>query len=154
MDGESDLGVESGSFDPVAFLDEAVPIDSTESIEEMRSLLVDTLAEHGVDATVDDAGNTIATRTGESADGASDTHVVLNTHVDTVPPHVPYDRDDERIYGRGSCDAKGPLAALLAGFLSVDPGAGRFTLAVSPDEETLSTGAAALDVEELVPGAA
>lgn len=142
------------AFDPVAFLDEAVPIDSTESVEEMRSFLVDTLAEHGVAATVDDAGNTIATRTGESADSASGTHVVLNTHVDTVPPHVPYDRDDERICGRGSCDAKGPLAALLAGFLTVDPGAGRLTLAVSPDEETLSTGAAALDIEELVPGAA
>jgi acetylornithine deacetylase len=160
MGAESERGDgPNGAFDPVAFLDEVVPIDSTESIEEMRSALIDTLAEHGVDATVDDAGNTIATRTGEaeegaSAEGASGTHVVLNTHVDTVPPHVPYDRDDERIYGRGSCDAKGPLAALLVGFLTVAPGAGRLTLAVSPDEETLSTGAAALDIEELVPAGA
>jgi len=158
MGAERERGVggadRDDAFDPVAFLDEAVPIDSTESVDAMRSLLVDTLAAHGVDATVDDAGNTIATRPGESSDGSAGPHVVLNTHVDTVPPHVSYDRDEERIYGRGSCDAKGPLAALLAGFLAVDPGPGRFTIAVSPDEETLSTGAAALDIEELVPGAA
>jgi len=156
MGAESERGGggQEDVFYPVAFLDETVQIDSTESIEEMRSVLVDTLARHGVDATVDEAGNTIATRTGASAADTGSTHVVLNTHVDTVPPHVPYDRDDERIYGRGSCDAKGPLAALLAGFLTVDPGAGRLTLAVSPDEETLSTGAAALDIEELVSGAA
>jgi len=148
---------DAGAFDPVAFLDEAVRIDSTESVGEMRSFLVETLAEYGVDATVDDAGNAIATRIGEADGGddeANEFHVVLNTHVDTVPPHVAYDRDDERIYGRGSCDAKGPLAALLAGFLAVDPGDGRVTLAVSPDEETLSTGAAALDIAELVPGGA
>ncbi|SNZ12889.1 acetylornithine deacetylase [Natronoarchaeum philippinense] len=144
----------SDEFDPVAFLDEAVPIESHESVEEMRTFLVDTLAEHGVDAAVDDAGNVVASRTAASAGETAGIHVVLNTHIDTVPPHVPYDRDDERIYGRGSCDAKGPLAVLLAGFLTVDPGDGRLTLAVSPDEETLSTGAAALDIEELVPGAA
>ena len=155
MGAESERGAGgSEGFDPIEFLDEAVRIESHESIDRMRSVLLETLTDHGVDATVDEAGNTIATRTGKSADGASGTHVVLNTHIDTVVPHVPYDRDDERIYGRGSCDAKGPLAALLAGFLTVDPGVGRFTLAVSPDEETLSTGAAALDVEELVPGAA
>jgi acetylornithine deacetylase len=33
--------------------------------------------------------------------------VVLSTHLDTVPPFVPASEDDEFIYGRGSCDAKG-----------------------------------------------
>src|SRR5262245_33462103 len=33
--------------------------------------------------------------------------VVLCTHLDTVPPHVPFREDAERLYGRGSCDAKG-----------------------------------------------
>ena len=132
------------SFDPVDFLDAAVPIESDEEVSAMREFLVETLASHGVDATVDDAGNTVASK------GSGSPHVVLNTHIDTVTPHVPYERDDEAgvIRGRGSCDAKGPLAALLAGFLAVDPGeTGTLTLAVTPDEEVLSTGAAALDLD-------
>ncbi|WP_435344771.1 M20 family metallopeptidase [Haloarchaeobius sp. HRN-SO-5] len=133
-------------FDPVDFLDRAVRVESHEDVSEMRTLLVETLTAHGVDATVDDAGNTLATR------GSGHPHVVLNTHIDTVPPHVPYGRDDDAgeagvVRGRGSCDAKGPLAALLAAFLAVDPGDGRVTLAVTPDEETLSTGAFALSLD-------
>jgi acetylornithine deacetylase len=37
--------------------------------------------------------------------------VVFSTHMDTVPPFIPSSEDDERIYGRGSCDAKGIIAA-------------------------------------------
>ncbi len=48
------------------------------------------------------------------------------------------------IRGRGSCDAKGPLAALVSGFLAADPERGRLTLALTPDEESSSLGAAAL----------
>ena len=138
----------SATFDPVDFLAEAVPIDSTEEqVAEMREFLVETLAAHGVEATVDDAGNTVATKGSGDADAP---HIVLNTHIDTVPPHVPLERDDAAgvIRGRGSCDAKGPLAALLSAFLATDPGdAGRLTLAITPDEEVLSTGAAALDLD-------
>jgi acetylornithine deacetylase len=149
-----------GTFDPVEFLDSAVPIASNEDVSEMRAFLLDTLEAHGIEATIDDAGNTLATR------GTGSPHLVLNTHIDTVSPHVPYERDDERISGRGSCDAKGPLAALLAGFLGAelddgsgadsdrggdDGSGGKLTLAVTPDEETLSTGAAAL-TSDAVPG--
>ncbi len=40
--------------------------------------------------------------------------VVLSTHMDTVPPYVPLREDDEYLYGRGTCDAKGILAAMIA----------------------------------------
>jgi len=132
----------SEAFDPVAFLDAAVQIRSHEDVTEMRELLVDTLDAHGADPLVDDAGNTLATR------GSGSPHVVLNTHIDTVSPHVPYDREDGVIHGRGACDAKGPLAALLSAFLGTEPD-GRLTLAVTPDEEVYSTGAAALDLTAL-----
>ncbi|WP_231184612.1 M20 family metallopeptidase [Haladaptatus sp. DYF46] len=128
-------------FDPVSFLETAVQTPSHESVDEMRTLLVETLESEGVEATVDDAGNVLAERIGDE-DGP---HIVLNTHIDTVPPHVPFARDGGRIRGRGSCDAKGPLAALLDALLAVEPNRGRVTLAVTPDEETDSTGAAALD---------
>jgi acetylornithine deacetylase len=40
--------------------------------------------------------------------------VVLSTHMDTVPPFIPSSEDGARIYGRGSCDAKGIIAAQIA----------------------------------------
>lgn len=39
--------------------------------------------------------------------------VVLSTHMDTVPPFVASREDDDHIWGRGSCDAKGIIAAML-----------------------------------------
>ena len=40
--------------------------------------------------------------------------VVLSTHMDTVPPFYPSSEDDLYLYGRGTCDAKGIIAAQLA----------------------------------------
>jgi acetylornithine deacetylase len=40
--------------------------------------------------------------------------VVLSTHMDTVPPFITSSEDAGRIYGRGSCDAKGIIAAQIA----------------------------------------
>jgi acetylornithine deacetylase len=40
--------------------------------------------------------------------------VVFSTHLDTVPPFIASSEDSERIYGRGSCDAKGIIAAQIA----------------------------------------
>ncbi len=39
--------------------------------------------------------------------------VWLSTHMDTVPPFIPPTEDDENIYGRGACDAKGIIAAQI-----------------------------------------
>jgi acetylornithine deacetylase len=40
--------------------------------------------------------------------------MVFSTHLDTVPPFIPSSEDAGRIYGRGSCDAKGIVAAQIA----------------------------------------
>ncbi|MGC2399098.1 MAG: M20/M25/M40 family metallo-hydrolase [Acidobacteriaceae bacterium] len=40
--------------------------------------------------------------------------VVLSTHMDTVPPFIPSSEDDDFLYGRGACDAKGIIAAQVA----------------------------------------
>jgi acetylornithine deacetylase len=144
-DSGPDAGADGGAaFDLLDFHERAVRTPSHESVAAMRDLLVETLAARGHDPTVDGAGNTLASK------GSGGPHYVLNTHIDTVPPHVPAERDGDVLRGRGACDAKGPLAALLAAFLAIDPGEigdGRLTLAVTPDEETLSTGAAALDLD-------
>lgn len=148
-------------FDPLSFHEAAVQTASHEDVTEMRQFLVETLEAQDADPEVDDAGNTLATREGD-ADGP---HLVLNTHIDTVPPHVPFERratppgvadgssgqspgdDGDVVRGRGSCDAKGPLAALLTAFFGADLQAGKLTLAITPDEEVYSTGAAALDLD-------
>jgi len=40
--------------------------------------------------------------------------VVLSTHMDTVPPFFGCTEDDEFLHGRGTCDAKGIIAAQVA----------------------------------------
>ena len=39
--------------------------------------------------------------------------VVLSSHTDTVPPYVEWREDEQTIYGRGACDAKGVIAAMV-----------------------------------------
>jgi len=141
------------SFDPVSFLERAVRTPSHESVDDMRDLVVETLDRHGVDGEAVAGGCVLAEKRSPAPDEGP--HLVANTHLDTVTPHVPFERgaarEDERrgdadevVRGRGACDAKGPLAALLSGFLAAAPERGRLTLALTPDEETLSLGAAAL----------
>jgi len=40
--------------------------------------------------------------------------LVFSTHMDTVPPYIPFREDDEFLYGRGVSDAKGIIAAQVA----------------------------------------
>ena len=39
--------------------------------------------------------------------------VILCTHLDTVPPVLPVREDEHYLYGRGACDTKGIIAAML-----------------------------------------
>ncbi len=40
--------------------------------------------------------------------------LVFSTHMDTVPPYIPFSEDTEFMYGRGVSDAKGIIAAQVA----------------------------------------
>jgi acetylornithine deacetylase/succinyl-diaminopimelate desuccinylase-like protein len=40
--------------------------------------------------------------------------LVFSTHLDTVPPYIPFSEDGEFLYGRGVSDAKGIIAAQVA----------------------------------------
>ena len=51
--------------------------------------------------------NVYAGKAGEVPD------VVFSTHMDTVPPYFKSSEDEEFIYGRGACDAKGIMAAQI-----------------------------------------
>src|ERR1700680_4843161 len=70
--------------------------------------------------------------------------VVLSTHMDTVPPFFPSAEDAEHIYGRGACDAKGIIAAMLAAAARLlADGVRGFGVLVLVGEETDSAGAEA-----------
>jgi acetylornithine deacetylase len=66
------------------------------------------VASKGEDGATTDRFNVYATVPGERPE------VVFSTHMDTVPPYFGSSEDDEAIYGRGACDAKGIIAAQIA----------------------------------------
>ena len=68
--------------------------------------------------------------------------VWLSTHMDTVPPFIAPTEDEEKIYGRGSCDAKGIIAAqITAAELLRKEGIEDIGLLYTVEEERASTGA-------------
>lgn len=68
--------------------------------------------------------------------------VVLSTHMDCVPPYFPSSETEDEICGRGACDAKGILAAMIAAIESLlAEGRNGFGLLVVVAEETDSVGA-------------
>ncbi len=87
----------------------------------------------GYSVEIDEVGNGIASL------GSGRPQILFLGHVDTVPGELQVRRDEHRVYGRGACDAKGPLvAALHAGAAS---GAqGEFVVVAAVGEETDSRG--------------
>jgi acetylornithine deacetylase len=68
--------------------------------------------------------------------------VTLSTHMDTVPPFFPSREDHTHIHGRGSCDAKGIIAAMIAAAESLlASGTRNFALLFVVGEERSSIGA-------------
>jgi len=70
--------------------------------------------------------------------------VTLSTHMDTVPPFFPSREDGEFIWGRGACDAKGIIAAMIAAAEKLlAAGTRNFALLFVVGEERNSAGAMA-----------
>jgi len=116
---------------------------STPSVSGGESAAADVLVEYftdsGREATVDDAGNVRA---------PGDDSVLLTSHLDTVPGEIPVRVEDGELWGRGSVDATGPLAAMAAA--AVETGA---SFAGVVEEETTSAGARHLVDTQAAPDA-
>lgn len=75
---------------------------------------------------------------------AGDARVILCTHIDTVPPPLPINEDADFLYGRGACDTKGIIAAMLeAGDRLRSSGVDNFGFLFVVSEETDGAGAKA-----------
>lgn len=74
--------------------------------------LVEQMRANGYErAFVDDAGNAV----GELGVPSASRTIVLLGHIDTVPGKIPVRIENALLFGRGSVDAKGPLATFVAG---------------------------------------
>jgi len=97
--------------DPIALAVPLIDIDSTTGREgEAGAWLAAFLRDQGFSVTeqpVDGARFNVLATLGPPS-------VVLSTHFDCVPPFFPSRVEGDRLHGRGSCDAKGILAAQVA----------------------------------------
>jgi acetylornithine deacetylase len=99
-------------MDPLRLTRELIDIESITGNEaQVGDYLHNFLSKLGYRAermTVDGARHNVYA----TLDGTPD--LVFSTHMDTVPPFIPSSEDKDKIYGRGSCDAKGIIAAQIA----------------------------------------
>jgi LysW-gamma-L-lysine carboxypeptidase len=90
----------------------------------------------GLEACVDEVGNAV----GVLGDGPRE--IMMLGHIDTVPGFIDVRREEDRLYGRGSVDAKGPLACFAAAAALAGARAGyRFVVIGAVGEEGDSRGA-------------
>lgn len=96
--------------------------------------LCDQMTALGYDAGADGAGNAVGTR------GTGPAEIMLLGHIDTVPGVVPVEVVDGMLFGRGTVDAKGPLATFVAAGAAVDlPPGVRLTVVGAVEEEVMSS---------------
>lgn len=92
------------------------------------------MRELGFSADLDGAGNAVGTR------GDGPLEIMLLGHIDTVPGDLPVEVRDGALYGRGSVDAKGPLATFVAAAARANLARGtRVTVVGAVEEEVMSS---------------
>jgi [amino group carrier protein]-lysine/ornithine hydrolase len=117
-------------MDPIALLTRMVEIPSLSGKEAaLADFLVDVMRSLGFQTHIDEAGNAI----GVLGDGH--TEIVLLGHMDTVPGVIPVRLEGGELYGRGTVDAKGALAAFIAAAAEVGPLPGKRIVVIGATEE-------------------
>ena len=133
----------SFSTDPVDIATWLMSTDSTSGREQaLMPAFADELARRGWEVTripVSGGRIDVLATTGEAP------FVTLSTHLDTVPPYIPPSRDATRLYGRGSCDAKGIAAAMLCAAERLRARGRSVAMLFVVGEETTHDGAHAAD---------
>jgi len=130
----------AGAVDPVALTRSLVDIDSTTGREgEVAGWLARFLRDRGYTVTEQPLING---RFNVFARLETPPSIVFSTHLDCVPPFIASSEDDEFIYGRGACDAKGILAAQVTAAERLrESGEERLALLYVAGEERGSDGA-------------
>jgi LysW-gamma-L-lysine carboxypeptidase len=118
-----------------ALLQDLVRIPSLSGAEtEASDFLKDWMADHGFQAHVDESGSAVGER------GTGQLGIVLLGHIDTFPGEIPVRVEGRRLYGRGSVDAKGALAAFAVAAAGITPLPGvRLVVIGATEEEAASS---------------
>jgi [amino group carrier protein]-lysine/ornithine hydrolase len=126
-------------LEPLALLNDLVRVPSVSGdVDAAAARLLDVATDAGFDAERDTAGNVVMTW----GEGNAEDEVLLLGHLDTVPGEIAVHLAGGRLHGRGTVDAKGPLAAALAAVSRLPRNAGRrVTVIAACDEEGPSLGA-------------
>ena len=106
--------------------------------------LVEWMQAHGFDAWIDEAGNACGIR---GTPDAPHTLMLLG-HIDTVPGEIPVRIADGKLYGRGSVDAKGSLAAFADAASQAIIPAGWRVVVIGAVEEEIATSKGAYFVRD------
>lgn len=125
------------------FLREMVEIRSLSGEEQqVAGYLAARMREFGLDAFVDEAGNAVGHVARPDSRGHS-RDIVLLGHMDTVPGDIPVRREGDILHGRGTVDAKGPLAAFViaASRARIPEGIRLVVVGAVEEESTTSKGA-------------
>ncbi len=132
-------------MDPLALARQLIDIPSTTDDEgAVGAFLFDELTRLGYACRKQAVSET---RFNVFASAGGHPRVVLNSHIDTVPPWFGAREDDAYIYGRGACDTKGILAAMIAaGERLRASGSGEFAFLFVVGEETDSIGAKSANI--------
>ncbi|GLZ31508.1 acetyl-lysine deacetylase [Lentzea sp. NBRC 105346] len=103
----------------------------------LAAYLAEVLPDLGFDESyVDEVGNVIARR------GPADAPMIMLVgHMDTVPSQVPIRQEGTLLYGRGTVDAKGPLATFICAAASARLEGVQVVVAGVVEEETFGKGA-------------
>jgi len=128
----------------VEFLQQFVSIASLSGQEEAAAnFLASSMAGLGMEAFVDEAGNAVGKRECRDHDGRIIYEIMLLGHIDTVPGVIPVRIENERLYGRGTVDAKGPLATFVmaAARTELAPGTRLIVVGAVEEESATSKGA-------------
>ncbi len=133
------------SIDAVGFLNELVKIKSLSGQETaVAKYLVEQMTQLGFNnAHIDMAGNAVGLRENPDANGEIQREIVLLGHMDTVPGDIRVHIEDGVLYGRGSVDAKGPLATFViaAAQAELPPGLRVIVIGATEEEAATSKGA-------------
>ena len=128
-------------LDPTTFLRELVAVPSV-SFQERDAVtyLVNQMSELGYVAHRDEAGNAVGIRENADENGECHRTIMLLGHIDTVPGDIPVKVEDGILYGRGSVDAKGPLATfVVAGNAAKLPSGYRLIVVGAVEEEAATS---------------
>ncbi|HUN08035.1 MAG TPA: [LysW]-lysine hydrolase [Aggregatilineales bacterium] len=99
---------------------------------------------HGFNARIDEAGNAFGIR----GDGDAAHILILLGHIDTVPGEITVRVEDGKLYGRGSVDAKGSLAAFADAASRASIPAGWRVIVVGAVEEEVASSKGAHHIRE------